>query len=440
MIRRCPRTVRTQVLACVFAATLFSVSGCSTAAAPTPSYGSGAGAPTLAQITPLLERHAHAVLARSSSRFLADVDAAAAASTFRQSQAAQVSALAVVPLRVWSYSVSSPVTDLAAVRAAARRFGAPASIVHLTLSYALDPVDPAAVTHDLWWTFVRRHGHVYVAGDSDMAGLGGQSWKGPWDFGPLVVHRGASSLVLGHPGDAGALAAISAGVDDAVAAVTAVWGPGWNRQVAVIVPGSAAEFAAMGGTRGPTGSTGSASLGGDVSAETVFETANGTDSAARVLMNPAVLNSLTATGRAIVLRHEITHVATEASTPIGTPTWLVEGFAEYVGNLGSGQSVPTAAGELRVEVRAGHLPAALPSESDFASTTRLAAVYEQAWLACRFIAARAGQSGLVQLYRLVGASLDPAAVAVSTAFRTVLHESVPAFTGQWRAYVAAELR
>lgn len=442
MIRRCPsRPTLSCAVTIAVTGALVAVAGCgSSSSPPAPAYGSGAGAPTLAQVTALLGRHGNAVLNRSSTRFLADVDTAASAATFRRQQAGEIAALAAVPLRTWTYTVSSPVTDLSTVRAAAKQFGAPASIVHLTLSYALDPVDPAPVTHDLWWTFVQRHGHVYVAGDSNMAGLGGQSWRGPWDFGPIVVHRGANSLVLAHPASAGAIGAISAEVDAAVGAVSAVWGTDWNRQVPVIVPGSAAEFAALGASTSPGSSSGTPPAGADVSAETIFETTDGADSAARVLMNPSALNALTTVGRQIVLRHEITHVATIASTPIGTPTWLVEGFAEYVGNLGSGQPVAVAASELRAQVQHGQLPAALPSESDFASARGGGAVYEQAWLACRLIATRAGQAALVHFYQLVGASLQPADTAVAAAMRTVLHESVAAFTAQWRADLRTELR
>ena len=81
-----------------------------------------------------------------------------------------------------------------------------------------------------------------------------------------------------------------------------------------------------------------------------------------------------------------------------TPRWIVEGFAEYVANLGTGQPVPVAAAELRDEVAAGRTPSALPADTAFATTgDRLASVYEQAWLACRLIArARiAGAAGQV---------------------------------------------
>lgn len=400
---------------------------------PGPTLGSGPGAPTLAQVRPVLARHAAAVLGRSEPGFLADVDDSPAAADFLHRQWAEITAVAQVPLQSWQYAVDSPVTDRAATVAAALRLGAPALIVHLTLSYALRDVDPHPTSHDLWWTFVRRGGQVYVAGDDDMADLGGASWVGPWDFGPIVVRRGASSLVLGHPQDAAEIPRIAAAVDAAVPVVSGVWGTDWTRQVAVLVPASGAELDTL---------TGQGTALTDVSAVSVSDAfdSDGSPLGQRIVVNAGAFARLTPTGLRIVVQHEVTHIATAASTGDSSPRWLVEGFAEYVGNLGSGQRVRVAAGELAADVRRGASPAALPADGDFAAGgARLPEVYEQSWLACRLIAARAGQDGLVRFYRLVGSSDEAAATAVADALRRVLHESPSAFTAQWRDYLREQL-
>jgi hypothetical protein len=160
------------------------------------------------------------------------------------------------------------------------------------------------------------------------------------------------------------------------------------------------------------------------------------------VLNPGSLASLSAVGQGIVLRHEITHLATAASTSDTAPRWVVEGFAEYVANLTSGQPVPVAAAELRTAVDSGEIPSQLPSDSAFDDTSAdvAAQAYEQAWLACRLIAARAGPAGLTRFYRLVGMADTPAAAAVSTALATVMRETPGQFTVQWRAYLQAEVR
>ncbi|MDP9093651.1 MAG: hypothetical protein M3N95_12140 [Actinomycetota bacterium] len=405
-----------------------------------PSYGSGAEAPTVAEVTTLLQRHSAAVRNHSVTAFMADIDPSPAADAYRAAQAAEIDSLSHIPLRSWVYSVNSPVTDLSVVKSAAARLGASTTIVHVSIAYAIDAVDQSPVSHDLWWTFVRRNGRVYVASDTDLSGLGGQSWRGPWDFGPVISVRTGASLVLGPPSAALLLTQLSSEVDAAVSRVAAVWGNNWDRVVALVLPSSSAEFVALTGQSDQPGGTGAPIA--DVAAETVFESpdaATGGGAGARVIINGAALGVLTPLGRRIVLQHEITHVATAASTTVDTPRWLIEGYAEFVGNLGSGQPVRVAAAELAAEVAKGTLPAALPTTTDFASSTRVAAVYEQSWLACRLIAARAGQSGLTRLYRMVGQSNQIGETAVASAIQAVLHESTTAFISQWRTYLTAQL-
>ena len=160
----------------------------------------------------------------------------------------------------------------------------------------------------------------------------------------------------------------------------------------------------------------------------------------RIVLDPETLPALTTTGLDIVLRHETTHLATATDTADISPRWLVEGFAEYVANLNSGQPVGRVAAELRAQVRAGRVPMSLPSNDAFTSSGgRLAAVYEQSWLACRLIARRAGQDGLVRFYKAIGTALEPQAPAIAHAFARVLHEPAGAFTAQWIGYVKDQL-
>jgi outer membrane murein-binding lipoprotein Lpp len=404
------------------------LSGCSSTHAVPPS---------TAQVTALLAHHASALLDRSRSAFASDLDPGKAAADFRSRQLAEFDNLAGVPLTSWTYTIAEPVTDSAAIAAATKRLGAPATIVHLTLHYQLGPADPQPSVHDLWWTVVRRDGHTYLAGDSDLGTGGGKAWQAPWDFGPLVVQHGTASLVLAHPAQAAALPALTAAADSAVRVVASVVPTGWAKHVVVLVPGSETELAAQ------VQDAQTASLT-DVSAETTFDTV-GTAGAAtgpRVLVNPDVLNRLTPVGRRIVLQHEITHIATASLTTLGTRSWVVEGFAEYVANQGTGQSVPDAARELAAQVRHGAMaPSDLPGDAAFtAGGTGAAVAYEEAWLACRYIASRVGASGLLNFYRTVNSAVDTPDAAVDQALQTVLHETRAGFVAQWGAYMIAQLR
>jgi hypothetical protein len=163
---------------------------------------------------------------------------------------------------------------------------------------------------------------------------------------------------------------------------------------------------------------------------------------ARIVLNPTNLSRLDPAGRRLVVQHELTHIASRAQTSDQMPTWLIEGFADYIGNLDSGRAVPAIASELAAEVRKGTVPAQLPTAADFdGDNPRLPQAYEESWLACRLIAATVGQHGLVTFYRAVGAAAGSTpATAVATGLRDLLHTSVPAFTARWRAYLQSQLR
>jgi len=61
-------------------------------------------------------------------------------------------------------------------------------------------------------------------------------------------------------------------------------------------------------------------------------------------------------------------------------------------------------------------------------------------LACRLIAARAGQDALVRLYRHVATSAGSPRDALDAALKDTLRLSTAQFTAQWRQYVRAQLR
>jgi hypothetical protein len=174
----------------------------------------------------------------------------------------------------------------------------------------------------------------------------------------------------------------------------------------------------------------------------------------RLVVDLDVYRRLTAAGRRIVLRHELTHLATAAETPAGMPLWLVEGFAEEIGHEGvTGLPVDRAAAELAVEVRAGRVPTTLPADAAFdGSDGRLAQTYQEAWLACRLLAGRLRVAGLAHFYRDVGARLagpsrataagngaDDTASAVAAALRADAGMGWSAFVAGWRAYLTTVL-
>ena len=377
----------------------------------------------------VLDRHAHALLAKDEQAWTVDLDDTAASGGYRAQQEAVLRNVGSVPITAWRYSLDSPVNSPDVLSAAAARLGGRVIVLHVSLHYALSGVDPQPTEKPLWITAVQRDGVFKLAGDSDAEATGGHSWHGPWDFGPLVVLQTANTLVLAHPAHARDLKPFSDLVGKAVAVVTSVWGTGWNPDVAVLIPDSDAEFAEVSADAANTVDIAAISIADQVLPD-------GTVLGARIVLNPSTLGRLDAAGRRLVVQHELTHIATRADTNDQMPTWLIEGFADYVGNLTSTLTVRQTAAELAAEVRRGVLPKALPTSDDFAGDApRLSQSYEEAWLACRLIAERAGQPALVGFYKAVsqkvGQGVEPT-TAVDEALRSATGLDLTQFVSLWQ--------
>jgi hypothetical protein len=244
-------------------------------------------------------------------------------------------------------------------------------------------------------------GMLALAGAALTAGAGPLP-QGPWPDGTVI--RGDHYVVIGHRVHSGRLADLAARTDRARRVVAAIWGP--VRPV-VLFPETDAEAGVL---------AGSGATGGLAAMAT----------ADRVIVLPSGYARLSETGRDVVIAHELTHVATGATRGGRVPMWLSEGFADYVGYSGAGLGVRTVAAELAEEVAAGVLPGRLPGPADFGpGSVRLAQAYEEAWLACRYVAERFGESALVRLY---GGDV-----------KTVLGLSAAEFTAGWRDYLRKEL-
>jgi hypothetical protein len=388
----------------------------------------------VAQVMTLLDGRARSLLGRDVAGWDDALDSAPAAAAFGTAQRAVFANLAQVPLTVWRYSLVAAVTSPDVLVPAARALAGRVVVLHVQLAYALARVDQLPTQKDQWLTAVRRGSQWKLAADTDVAATGGQSWRGPWDFGPVDVLRGAHTLVLAHPAHAADLGTFSTLVERSIPVVSGVWGPRWNTQVAVLIPDTAAEFAAVTADTGDTSDLAAVSVADQVLGD-------GTVLGARIVLNPTTLGRLDAAGRRLVVQHELTHIAARGVTNDQMPDWVIEGFADYVGNLGSTLTLRQIAPELGAEVARSKLPVALPTRTDFDGTNpRLAQAYEESWLACRLIAARVGASGLVRFYTLVsrGALSDPS-TAADEALRSVVHLNLAAFTAAWRAQIRHEL-
>jgi hypothetical protein len=380
------------------------------------------------QINALLIARSSAVLRRDRTAFLASIDPKATG--FRKRQAALFDNLAEVPLAEWSYS-ANPARAATVPPDAVRRYGARAWATEVELRSALTGYDDQAMVHRQYFTFVHRSGRWYVGGDDDLRGAGLRTARSLWDFGPVTTRTSPHGLVLGHRAGREQMREILALVDEAVPRVTAVW-RSWPQRAVVLVPGDSAEASAI------VPNAGDLSQIAAVTAAELRE--DGPPLGERIVVNPGPFGALSTTGRQVVIQHELTHVATGTVTSAATPSWLSEGFADYVGYSGQPAVPASVARTLAAEVRAGRAPEQLPSAADFTSESpRLAQAYEAAWLACRLIAERVGQDGLIRLYRTVSGGPGEEDAALDSGLRSVLGVTTEQFLAAWRGYLRAQL-
>ncbi|MDQ1683150.1 MAG: hypothetical protein QOH99_1691 [Frankiaceae bacterium] len=378
-------------------------------------------AAVVAGVATTLRARDKALLAHNRAGYLA---AARPRSAAAKVAASLITNIALVPLAQWDETVDE--TTLTAVAKAANTY-----TVEVIRRYRINGYDPGGVAQRRRLTVARTGSRWLVTADAPAPGARSDLW----DAGPVVIRRGKTSLVLAHKADAAHLASYAQIADTAARNVTAVWGTSWARRVVVIVPSTAAELG-----RVLNSNADYSQIAALATADIVDTAGQRTALADRVVINPATFGRLTLLGQGIVMTHEVTHVASRRATGKASPLWLVEGLADYVAYRHSGVPTRIAARDLVSAARRGPLPATLPADNDFEpAATHLGASYELSWLACRFIAERAGEAKLLAFYKAVGADSGPQDQVVRRQFKVVLASSPETFTASWRTYVAAAI-
>jgi hypothetical protein len=381
-----------------------------------------------AELQALLARRATAVLHHDRAGWAATVDTDTPAAA--AGQAAEYDRIAALPVTRWQYRPAGAAPVASAALTAGAAIGPGGTIaVPVTLTYRLagdtrDVVRTRTLTVKLGGMTGWRVVSETAAADTD---------RDLWDLAPVTVARAVRGVSVGLGAAPSEVAALAARIDTAAASVDALWGPSWPRQVVVVLPGDASGFQAF--LEHPAGAAPA-----QFAAVTTGWLDRGRSgphaiaaAADRVVLNPDVWARLTDAGRQAVLVHELTHVATRATTSATPPTWLDEGLAAWVGYRDAGLTGSAVAADALPAVRAGRLPTALPADGDFDPARGDAGpAYAQAWVACDLIVARAGVPGLVAVYR-AAASAGGGPARADAALRQTLGEGTAIFTQQWQA-------
>ncbi len=337
----------------------------------------------------LLARRASAVRQRDAAAFRATIDARDR--DFSAAQDVLFRNLLGLPLAEWRYGSVSDVRPLSTSGASTSDA---AFEVDADLVYRLDPFDARPVHSPRRLTLLHRGGAWVLGAEEIVPDLG--MVPEVWELGRVTVARGRRSLVVLRPVEGRSAGSFVSEGDRAVSQVSSVWGEGVP--VVVVVPASQDEAVRLLRDDRPLDAVAAVTTGQTIGSPRP-RAGPRPPTGERVVVNPRAFDTLTPTGRAVVLTHEATHVAVRASSgPV--PMWLSEGFADYVALRGRGLAVASAAPTAMRHVRRHGPPPVLPRDRDFVSGgANGAAAYELSWLACRLLAQRYGEPALVRFYR-----------------------------------------
>ncbi|MFW0791702.1 hypothetical protein [Gordonia sp. CPCC 205333] len=247
-----------------------------------------------------------------------------------------------------------------------------------------------------------------------------------------VATSGGDSVVLSYPGTDAAVAKVASELPEAVVAVTNFWGSSWARRAAVVATGTAAEFSGLASADSPVGAAAAATIYANL------DNAKKTATGQRVVLTPTA-RTLPAPALAVVLRHELTHVAVRGVTAPGAPLWITEGMPEFVGRKGTYQRFDDVAPNLAAELRSGQMPAQLPDDRDFAVDQNSALVaYQSAWSVSAFVAEKYGLDRLKALY--LGVAGSDKIQAQDLAIVNTLRMSRAQFVAQWQDWLRKQVR
>jgi hypothetical protein len=402
----------------------------SSAESSAPSQAAIAAPPSMRTdaVQTLLRQRADAVVHRDEKAFMAGIDPQAAPA-FVASQRVMFTNLAGVPLRDWSYALQPQRSlDPAALPSVpgAEELWAP----EIQLVYALRGSDVSTTQRPMGYLLVRRASTWYIRSDTELQSVGRKTWRGPWDFGPCQAVSTGRGLVIAHPARQAMAERVANELDSAVRAVSEVWGSGWPEQVVVLLPDTADEMRALVGPNFPVDAVVAVSV-----ADRVDNDKNSAEGQ-RVVMSPTTADSLSIAALRIVLRHEITHIAARGSTVDGSPMWLLEGFADYVGYRESGIPLAQAAPDLNAQMIARGPPDRLPADEDFRSQgNTLDLAYQQSLSIARFVADKFGEAKVIELYRTLAKAGRTTTQDIDKLLKSVVNLDQEQFVAAWQEYL-----
>jgi hypothetical protein len=390
----------------------------STTSSPTASVSAASSAEVTAAVSDLLGRRATALVAGDEPAYAATVADRSAAAGRRQLD----SFGAARALRVSRLEVGEPVVDPVETGPSTGTTGPSRATAQVDVRYRVDDLDRGDRVARLEYDLVRSAAGWQVEAERPV----GAGATAPWVAMPtLRVRRGEHAVVAGTV-PSRRLAEHAAVVDRAVPTLRKQWS-GTPSRVLVLAPSTSQEADALLGRTDPGAAPVAATTEGPLGDA-------GTATGDRVVLDPTAFGRLTASGRDVVLTHELAHVAVRSTVPGRPAGWLAEGYADHVGYARADVSTARLVAPLVGAIRTGHGPRRLPTASDLQPTSGdIEVPYLAAWQAVELIAHDHGEAAL---RRLVAASASngsdaDAEAATDAALVSVLHTTRAELTDRW---------
>lgn len=278
------------------------------------------------------------------------------------------------------------------------KLGATAKAYRLGALVQIGGIDPVPRYSQVGYTFAIRGGRWLLVDDDDTVAADRDGSYEPWELGPIEVARGRGVLVVSAPGEGSNGRRL---VREAEAAMPAVQAATRRAPAGVLVVALADRRSFPQTSIGGKPATGIAMPNYVMNADLTGYDVSGS----RVVINPSKRKTI----ERDVLGHEFTHAA---MAPLGgnAPTWLVEGYGEYVERQlarpgGERQWVADERRRLRrTAIRSLTVP---PADDVFYAK---ADNYGVGWLIVEYLVNKYGATEFIALYADLAAGRDdPAA-------------------------------
>lgn len=256
------------------------------------------------------------------------------------------------------------------------------------------------------------------------------SWPaGPWEFGPVVatavpVSGVGDSLILSHPGGEEEAAQLAAALPEAIARVSDFWGTDWDRTVVLQIAADQAEFGAITGQADPDAVSAAAAI--------VYDS-DVPGHGQRIVFAPGAIAQMNEFQLGVVLRHELSHVATRAETGRGAPGWLIEGTGDYVGFRGTDTALADAVPAVASMVATHGAPDSLPEDVQYTGPMADLA-YQLGRTMIDYLALTYGEDRLIELHARLGDG-GRAPEATDAVVQEMLGVSMNRLTSDWSAWL-----